>query len=104
MIWLTVVILVVSLFLLVKSSDFFVESVAKIAKLFGVSSFVIGMSVVAIGTSLPELVTSVIAVTSGSADLVVGAVIGSNIANIVFFSKCCNCCFYFCRYSNNKCA
>ena len=68
--------------LLVKSSDFFVEAVAKIAKYFGVSEFVIGLTVVAIGTSLPELGSSVMAAFMGQNDFAMGNILGSNIANI----------------------
>ena len=73
---------IVALIILVKASDYFVVSVAKIAKLFGISEFVIGMSIVAIGTSLPELITSLIAAGVGTTEFVVGNVVGSNIANI----------------------
>ncbi len=79
---LSIILFIVSIFVLIKSSDFFVESAAKIAKLFGVSNFVIGMSVVAIGTSLPELLTSVFAAGLGNTELVIGNIVGSNIANI----------------------
>jgi cation:H+ antiporter len=68
--------------LLVKSSDFFVEAVAKIAKYLGVSEFVIGLTVVAIGTSLPELGSSVMGAILGESDFAIGNVLGSNIANI----------------------
>jgi cation:H+ antiporter len=67
---------------LVKSSDYFVEAVARIAKYLGVSEFVIGLTVIAIGTSLPELGSSLMASFSGETELAVGAIMGSNIANI----------------------
>jgi len=79
---LSIALFVIGIFVLIKSSDFFVESAAKIAKLFGVSNFVIGMSVVAIGTSFPELFTSVLAAGLGNTELVIGNIVGSNIANI----------------------
>ena len=74
--------LFVGLVILLKSSNIFVDSAERVAKMFGISEFVIGLTLVAIGTSLPELVTSVIAVTSGSPGIVTGNVMGSNIANI----------------------
>jgi cation:H+ antiporter len=70
------------IFVLVKSSDGFVEAVAKLAKYFGVSEFVIGLTVIAIGTSLPELGASVMAAMAGETELAVGNIIGSNMANI----------------------
>lgn len=78
----SLVLFVVSLYVLIKASDFFVESVARIARLLGVSQVVIGMSVVAIGTSLPELITSIFAAGINSTEVVIGTVVGSNIANI----------------------
>lgn len=68
--------------ILVRSSDVFVESAAKLAKLFGVSAFVIGLTVVAVGTSVPELATSINASLKGSSGIILGTIIGSNIANI----------------------
>ena len=77
-----VIALVSGIALLVKSSDIFVESSAKIAKLFGISEFFIGLTIVAIGTSLPEMATSMLSVLSGYSELGVGTLVGSNIANI----------------------
>lgn len=61
-----------------------VNSATAIAKGFGVSDQLIGLTVVSIGTSLPELVTSVIAATKGESDIALGNVIGSNMFNILF--------------------
>ncbi|MBU0461890.1 MAG: calcium/sodium antiporter [Nanoarchaeota archaeon] len=83
MIALNILILLVSLFVLIKSSDYFVDSSSKIAKHFGISNLVIGLTLVAIGTSLPELASSVVASLRGQADMAIGNVIGSNIANIL---------------------
>ena len=71
-----------SLLLLLKSADYLVDGSSNIAKYFGVSSIVIGMTVVAFGTSLPELVVSAIANLAGSAGISIGNVVGSNISNI----------------------
>ena len=72
-----------SLFVLVKASDWFVGSAENIGLAFGVSPFIIGVTIVAFGTSLPELAASIAAVFSGSSEIVVGNVVGSNITNIL---------------------
>ena len=82
MMWLHVLIMIAGLGILVKGSDYFVESASRIAKSLGVSEFVIGLTLVAIGTSAPELATSIIAAFNGYSDVVISGVIGSNIANI----------------------
>lgn len=70
------------LILLLKGSDLFVESSVKIAKYLGVSEIVIGLTLVSVGTSLPETASSLTAAASGDTGLIVGNVVGSNIANI----------------------
>jgi len=77
-------IFVIGLVVLIKGADLFVEAAAKISRLLGVSPFVIGLTLVAIGTSLPELATSITASFSGNPDLIMGTIVGSNIANISF--------------------
>lgn len=74
--------LLVSFAILIKGADYFVEAASKIAKHFGISEFIIGLTLVAIGTSLPELASSIAAVVSGAPDIVIGNIVGSNIANI----------------------
>ena len=71
-----------SLSILIKFSDFFTESAGKIGVFLGFSPFIVGVTIVAIGTSLPELISSLIAVSQNSTEIVAGNVIGSNIANI----------------------
>ena len=61
-----------------------VDSATKIAKAIGVSDHVIALTVIAIGTSLPELVTSIVATRKGEVDIAIGNVIGSNIFNVLF--------------------
>lgn len=79
----SIVIFIVSLTVLIYSSDRFIGASEKIGLGFGVAPFVIGVTVVAFGTSLPELMTSVISVYHGSSEIVVGNVVGSNITNIL---------------------
>jgi len=73
-----------SLALLVKASDWFIESAEKISLALKIPPFIIGISVVALGTSLPELVSSIIAVINNSSEIVAANVVGSNISNILF--------------------
>ena len=77
------VIFSIALFVLAKSADMLIDGAVSLAKHIGVSDFVIGLSLVAFGTSFPELVVSLFAVLKGKSDVVVGNVIGSNIANIL---------------------
>lgn len=75
--------LVFGLAVLILSSDVFVRGAATLATLAGVPPSVIGLSIVAIGTSMPEIATSVVAAIRGHGDMAVGNVIGSNIFNVV---------------------
>jgi cation:H+ antiporter len=77
-----IVLFVLGLVLLVKGADFFVKSAAAIAQKLGVSGFVIGLTLVALGTSIPELASSVFAALKEESGIVIGNVVGSNIANI----------------------
>ena len=61
-----------------------VDSASAIAKTFGMSDTLVGLTIVAFGTSLPELVTSVVAARKNEVDMALGNVIGSNIFNILF--------------------
>jgi len=70
-------------FILVKSSEYFLESAEKIGLWLGFSPILIGILLLGFGTSLPELVTSTLAVIKGSGEAVLGNVIGSNITNIL---------------------
>lgn len=73
----------ISLSALMKGADFLIEGSSGIARKLGVSDLVVGLTVIAIGTSLPELVVSIRAVLSGNGDLALANVIGSNITNIL---------------------
>ena len=77
-----VAVFIVSLFFLIKASDYFTDSAESIGLFFGIPPFIVGVTIVAFGTSLPEIVTSVIAVLKESSEIVIGNVVGSNIANI----------------------
>lgn len=79
LLWLGV--LLVSLFTLIKSADFFTNYSSKIGLLLGLSSFIVGATIIAVGTSLPELVSSFFAIESGAGEFVVDNIIGSNVAN-----------------------
>lgn len=78
-----IALIIVSLGFLIGSSSFFVSSATELARNFGVSDRVIGLTIVAGGTSLPELVTSLMAVLRKSGDIAVGNVVGSNIFNVL---------------------
>jgi cation:H+ antiporter len=80
---LNVVLLIGGLGLLVFGSRLFVDSAVVIAQNFGVSEFVIGLTIVAAGTSLPEVAPSIMAAIRGERDIAVGNVVGSNIFNIM---------------------
>ncbi len=72
---------VIGLILLIISSRFLVWGAVGVAQIFGVSDLIIGLTVVAIGTSLPELVSSIAAARKGEHDLILGNIIGSNVFN-----------------------
>ena len=74
----------VGLVLIVWGSDVTVDAATELAKIFGMSERFIGLTVVALGTSLPELFTSVTAARKGKADIAIGNIVGSNIFNILF--------------------
>lgn len=81
--WLTVVLFAIGLVLLVKGADWLVKGASQVAAAAGVSSLVIGLTVVAFGTSAPELAVSVQAAWRGDADMAVGNVVGSNLFNVL---------------------
>lgn len=83
-IWKLLVLIVIGIVLIVFGSNVAVDGAKGIAKICGMSDRLIGLTIVALGTSLPELVTSVTAAKRGSADLAVGNIVGSNIFNILF--------------------
>lgn len=82
MLFLWIVIFIVSLFVLIKAADYFTESSEKIGLALRLPSFIIGVTIVSIGTSIPELASSLVAVFKGETAIVVANALGSNIANI----------------------
>ena len=83
-IWKLLILVAVGLVLIVWGSDVTVNAATNIALAFNVSERIIGLTIVALGTSLPELMTSVTAARKGKADIAIGNVVGSNIFNILF--------------------
>lgn len=83
-IWLLLLMVLAGGTMIVFGSDITVDSATAIAKYFGMSERFIGLTIVAFGTSLPELVTSVTAAIKGKTDIAVGNIVGSNIFNILF--------------------
>ena len=82
--WLRIVLVVIGLAGIIFGGDLVVDNAAEIAKRLGMSETLVGLTIVAVGTSLPELVTSVVASVKKENDIAIGNVIGSNIFNIVF--------------------
>lgn len=82
--WKCILLIVVGGIMVVKGSDFVVGSASEFARFFGMSERFIGLTIVAFGTSLPELVTSVTAAKKGNNGIAIGNIVGSNIFNILF--------------------
>jgi len=83
MLWIIqIVILIISLIIVIKSADLFIDNLVDIGTKMGISEIILGVTAAAIGTSLPEFGSAVIASVSGNTDIGVGVVIGSNIWNI----------------------
>ena len=83
-VWKMIVFIIIGGGLIVWGSDVTVDAATNIAKFFHMSDQLIGLTIVALGTSLPELITSVTAAKKGSADIAIGNIVGSNIFNILF--------------------
>ena len=80
-IWILLIIL--GFVMLIKGADFLVDGASNIAKKFHIPEIIIGLTIVSIGTSMPELFVSITSATKGSSDMAIGNVIGSNIANLL---------------------
>ena len=83
MLAINIILLIVGFIILIKGADFFVDGASSVASNFKVSKMLIGLTIVAFGTSAPEFAVSVKSLLSGSGDIVLGNVIGSNILNIL---------------------
>ena len=77
------ILFVIGFVLLIKGADWLVAGSASIAKKYNVSNLVIGLTIVSMGTSMPELIVNILASSSGASEIAIGNVIGSNIANIL---------------------
>ncbi len=80
---LAILLLIVGFVLLMKGADWFVDGAAGIAARFGIPQLVIGLTIVAMGTSAPEAAVSITAATSGNAGITIGNIVGSNILNVL---------------------
>jgi cation:H+ antiporter len=77
------IMLIAGLFLLVKGADWLIDGSSKIAKTLGIKELIVGLTIVAFGTSMPELFVNIFAAIDGNANISFGNIIGSNIANIL---------------------
>lgn len=75
--------MLVGFYALIKGADFLVDGSSSIAKRFGISDLVVGLTIVSLGTSMPEMVVTILSVLEGKPDVGVGNVLGSNISNIL---------------------
>lgn len=82
--WVGLVLAVVGIVLTILGAQFLVSGAIKLSRAWGISETIIGLTIVAVGTSLPELVTSIVAALKRKSDLALGNVIGSNIYNVWF--------------------
>ena len=80
---LTILLLLAGFALIILGANYFTEGASALALRFGISEFIIGMTVVAIGTSMPELVVSLLSAIKGSSDMAIGNVVGSNMFNVL---------------------
>lgn len=82
-IWLSTLLIIIGFLLLIKGAEYLVDGSSNIAKKFHIPEIVIGLTIVSIGTSLPELIISLKSAVTGHSDMSVGNVIGSNICNLL---------------------
>lgn len=79
----TYILFVLGFFILIKGADLLIDGSASVAKRLKISNIVIGLTIVAFGTSAPEFIVNIIASTKGNTDIAIGNILGSNIANIL---------------------
>lgn len=87
---LNIIFIIIGFFLLIKGADFLVDGASNIAKKFHIPTIIIGLTIVAIGTSMPELMVSTTASIKGHSDMSIGNVVGSNLANLLFILGICS--------------
>ena len=80
---LTYILFILGFFLLIKGADWLVDGSASIAKKLKIPSIVVGLTIVAFGTSAPELIVSIFASVNGNTEIAIGNILGSNICNIL---------------------
>ena len=80
----SVICIILGFVFLIKGADFLVEGSSKLAKIFHISEIVIGLTIISIGTSMPELFISTTSAIDGHADMSIGNIVGSNIVNLLF--------------------
>ena len=83
-VWLSIIYIIGGVAAIIFGGDFVVDNASKIAEAFGMSKTLVGLTIVAIGTSLPELVTSIVAAKKGNSGIAIGNAVGSSIFNILF--------------------
>ena len=83
-VWKLILSTIIGMGLIILGADFAVDAATALARIFGMSERFIGLTIVALGTSLPEMFTSVTAARKGNADIAIGNIVGSNIFNILF--------------------
>ena len=84
------VFILMGFFLLIKGADYLVDGASSLAEKFHIPTIVIGLTIVAIGTSMPELMVSLTASLKGASDMSIGNIVGSNIANLFFILGICS--------------
>ena len=84
-----ILMIIVSLFVIIKGADYLVDGSSDLARFLKISPIIVGLTIVAFGTSLPEFVVSLFSVLAGKADISIGNIIGSNIANIALVIGIC---------------
>lgn len=85
-----IIFIIIGFFLLIKGADFLVDGATGIAKKFNIPSIIIGLTIVAIGTSMPELMVSTTASIEGHSDMSIGNIVGSNLANLFLILGVCS--------------
>lgn len=82
--FISIILIIIGFVLLVKGADFLVDGASKLAKRFHIPEIVIGLTIVSMGTSMPELFVSITSAIEGHSDMAIGNVVGSNIVNLFF--------------------